>query len=485
MKKLLPLAVLIASTVWFAACGSSNSNGLPSVNGGGNNGYSSASLAGTWVFTIRGSDYTGDVFSAIGVFTADGNGKITGGLQDVSDLAYGFSQQIPFTGGYAVNSDGRGQAQFNYSGNNGSTQIRFVFTSSGAGRIIELSNSEDATGQLFKQDSAAIAGLGASTYVLRLDGYASNGRLADVGRLAANNGALTFTYDENYNGATNTGSQLTGSYTVGSNGRGTATLGSRSFVFYIVSSSDVEFMEANSSTASGSAELQGSSFSTAALTGNYVFGVSGVAGANTNYLAVNEAGRATLDGAGSVTSGVRDFNQNGNLSNNSPVGSYTVDSGTGHFTLVLTNGSGGVYDSFTGYLINNGWGVMLTNAGPIASGTIRQQAANPSTATLNGYYGLQFSGVNWNTGYNLEWVSSIKFDGAGNLTGTADYTTGGTLSPNVDVNGTYNLDANGRGTATINSIPYVIYDVDNTQAFILSTDSTRQYQGNMVLQPAD
>ena len=485
MKKLLPLVLLIASTIWFAACGSSNSvNGLPPVNGGGNNGYSAASLSGTWVFTIRGSDYTGDVFSAIGVFTADGSGHITGGIQDFSDLASGFSPQVPFTGGYVVNSDGRGQAQFNYSGNNGNTQFRFVFTSSGAARIIEISNSEDSTGQMLKQDSSAASGLGASTFVLRLDGYAPNGRIADVGRLTANNGIFAYTYDENYNANVTTGAQLTGAYTLGSNGRGTATLGSRNFVFYIVSANHLEFMEStNASTGAGAAELQSTGFSTAGLTGNYVFGVSGVAGGASGYVPVNEAGRATLDGAGNITSGARDFVENAGLTSSTPVGNYTVDANTGHFTLVLTNGSGGTYDSFSGYLINNGWGSMLTNAGSaITSGSIRQQAANPSNATLNGNYGLQFSGVNWNTGYNLEWISSVKFDGAGNFSGTADYATGGSLAANTSVSGTYNFDANGRATATLNGIPFVFYDVDGTQAYILSLDSSRQYQGNLVEQ---
>jgi hypothetical protein len=245
----------------------------------------------------------------------------------------------------------------------------------------------------------------------------------------------------------------------------------------------------NGTEAAGGAELQSTGFSTAALAGNYVFGVSGVALGAGGYVPVSEAGRATLNGAGAITSGVRDVNQNGSLTNTTPVGTYSVDANTGHFTMTLTDGSGNTLDSFSGYLVNNAWGLMLTNAGTvITSGSIRQQAAsvqaNPVATTLSGNYGLQFSGVNWNTGNLLEWISAVTFDGAGNMTGTADFTTGGSLTPNLSVTGTYSIDGNGRATATINSIPFVFYVVDGTQAYILSTDATRQYQGNFVQQAA-
>src|SRR5271169_6367831 len=145
------LAILLASLILptMVACGGSVS--VPSTPATpppppNNAGYSNASLSGNYVFTLRGVGSRGEAFVAVGVFTADGTGKITSGQQDVNDVASGLQQQVAISSGtYSVGPDGRGQATLNFANGNNAT-FSFVLVSPSKARIIEMSNLELSSG---------------------------------------------------------------------------------------------------------------------------------------------------------------------------------------------------------------------------------------------------------------------------------------------------------------------------------------------------
>jgi len=87
----------IAATV---GCGSSGNLIPPTLNGN----YSNASLKGSYVYQVHGFDSNGNPYRQIGVFTADGNGSITGGSDDSSLTASG----TQVSGSYNVSKDGTG-----------------------------------------------------------------------------------------------------------------------------------------------------------------------------------------------------------------------------------------------------------------------------------------------------------------------------------------------------------------------------------------
>ena len=79
--------------------------------------FNNTSLRGNYVFTLSGIDVNGFPFYAVGAVTADGNGNITGGEEDLNDVSSGYVQATSVTGTYTVGSDGRGRT-FQYSATN-------------------------------------------------------------------------------------------------------------------------------------------------------------------------------------------------------------------------------------------------------------------------------------------------------------------------------------------------------------------------------
>jgi len=97
-----------------------------------------ALLTGSYAFESSGFNSAGAVITG-GSFTADGHGKITGGIED-SNSVQGTPQNQTFTGTYTLGTDGRGQLVF--SSLSGSPTYDFAIDSTGAhGRMIESDSS--------------------------------------------------------------------------------------------------------------------------------------------------------------------------------------------------------------------------------------------------------------------------------------------------------------------------------------------------------
>jgi hypothetical protein len=142
-----------------------------------------------------------------------------------------------------------------------------------------------------------------------------------------------------------------GSYTVGSDGRGQATLTSSAGTivldFVLTSSSHGLVTEFDSGTGSGTIDLQTAVTSLSQLQGPYAFSFAGVDASLTNTFAT--VGAFTLDTTGDVTAGVEDFNDAGipylNQSLSDSVAA-TLGSGTGPGTITFTTTFGALTFDF-------------------------------------------------------------------------------------------------------------------------------------------
>src|SRR5271169_2477268 len=105
--RLLMALAAISSILLMAACGS---GGFPPPPNPG--GFTTASLTGTYVFSLQGLDGSPAPLAVAGTLVADGKGAIAGGMIDVIDAANGAppttaAQPIdPARSSYSVSTDG-------------------------------------------------------------------------------------------------------------------------------------------------------------------------------------------------------------------------------------------------------------------------------------------------------------------------------------------------------------------------------------------
>jgi Putative Ig domain len=279
-----------------------------------------------------------------------------------------------------------------------------------------------------------------------------------------------------------------GSSSIGSNGLGQVelTLQSGSITFAIAvpasaatagNDTDMRIIEFDDTTGTGmrgSGVLKVSNFNGAlsAIKGGYAFGFSGF---DTHSQPTAVAGSFQADGAGNITSGKVDMNDNGTVSNFSPVtGSYTVDPvGRGVITLKLAAGNTVTYSfsqvSPTELLAASD---DITSATiPLVSGSALQQSGTFSDASLTGVNVLELRG---SALQNAVFIPDIRLglltsDGKGKINATFDEYVGSLLAPQT-FSTTYIVDAaSGRVAVAATGTP-VIYLVSNAKAFVLGTD---------------
>jgi len=192
--------------------------------------------SGPLVFNLAGEDSASGSFVAAGLITSDGSSQITGGLEDVNDNGYvsqtpsihgTFSSNGPrtaltldgiYNGLFANNSAGTGDYTFAAYPYNGG--IMLLETDNGAGSTIGVS-----AGNAYPQSSTTISQT--QGYGLNLSGANGNGEVDLISQFTTSSNALSGLYDVNNFGWIISGYSLgNGAYTVGSNGRGTASFSS-------------------------------------------------------------------------------------------------------------------------------------------------------------------------------------------------------------------------------------------------------------------
>lgn len=524
-KRLAVLATLCFA-MFAAACGGGGSAPAPPPPTGN---FSMASLKGQYAFFMSGTNASsGAFFARIGSFTADGNGNITTGLEDV-DVS-GAPELIQFTPStYQIQPDGRGTINLNGTG-----PLIFSVTllSASEGVIVETDGVATTSGRFFLQNPNSFANGFSGNYVFDVSGIDFNGSAfgvpdSVVGQLVAGSGTLQGVLDENDN-ANPTGAQAltSGAFQIDATnntnfGRGTMsfTAGGTQyhFIYYVVNGSRLVLIEDESLSnvlTVGTATAQSSvPASNAAFNGNFVLLSTGAGSSG----AITRIGRFTANGNGGLGSLFADTNDNGtreqvpkgSLSNTN----YSIDTnfpGSGRGTLTFTDSSLGTF-SFVFYLSSASGGVIQdvsinNNKGNVGDGFLQMQTGAPFTsAGLSGDYGLNFSGVSQNSSTMVEaeedYVGHVNFSSAAsnNVSGAVDFSEfssnqGGFLNVVVSGNGltiggdgsassgtrnALSLKLAGNPSSTLNFVPYI---VDSQHMFVAGTDGDRVISGVITLQ---
>jgi len=515
MKRLL-LILSIVTAFWTAACSSGGSNVTPPPPTGN---FSAANLNGQYAFVTSGEVFTPGSISATplsrtGSFTADGQGHITGGVEDVN-LAGTLNNAIPITGGsYTISADGRGTLNLSFGSNTLQFGITLTSTSTGDGLLIDetftTNQASTGSGNFFKQNTASFAVSAVSgPYVFDFSGLdGTNAPESFIGEFTANNGVIgTGFFDDNVNGTFSNGAFIgtlaqdpLDPSSLSSFGRGIAVIASQNFVFYIADSNRVRFLSTNKGMLSGDAVAQANV--PTSLTGGFVFVVAGASGSG----GVTRIGRFSVSGS-SVTSVLMDTNDAGNFhqtnTNNVTNASITLDSANpGRGIVTFTDSQLSVPLTFVFYLSSPNSGVIqdvsqsaTKGATDVADGSIAAQSGSPFTSSnVTGTYAFNWSGLSIQNGGSFAVQDEEDLVGQAtlsnlNLSGAADiFQFQSVVGPkiNLGVGGSITIRGDGTGgdgqrsTITVNltganPINFVVYFVNPQLAFFAntSTSSTR------------
>ena len=519
MKRLL-LACLIATALWTAACGGGGGSvATPPPPVGG---FTNANLNGQYAFVTNGEVFANGAaaptpLARVGSFTADGNGGITNvGMEDTIAFGIGFNPAVPITGGsYTVNADGRGTLILNLTSGGVPSSINFgiVLTSTSDGLIIDetstAAQASTASGNFFKQDPTAFTNPVlpvTASYVFDFSGLDGGGAPASfVGEFTAGSGAITAGFEDvndNFvitNGAIPPGTltqDLANTSTLTSFGRGVAQIAGASYVFYVVDSTRIRFINSTGAMLTGDAVIQSNTIPTtvSSINSGFAFIVAG----STSAGGLTRVGRLTTTGA-SVSNVLVDSNSAATFTQTTGAtnASITLDSANpGRGTLTFLGNGLGTPFIFVFYLNSATQGVIqettLSGGAPIAvaDGTIAAQSGSPfSSSNITGTYALNWSGQSLQSGTPEEedLVGQVKASSF-NLTGAADIFqfTALAAQTNVVVGGSIMINGDGSGgdgisrntmsvtltSSSSTTVNFVVYFVNPQLAFIANNNQT-------------
>jgi hypothetical protein len=289
----------------------------------------SENLFGTYSFNFYGVTNVGTEVSAVGEFAADGFGTINPGSSVApGEIDVDATGPVTLAGTtYSISSNGRGTV--NLAGHT----FSFYPVSASRVKFIEIdpvppsiAASSILVGDAFKQQTSSTCGwslnaLNGSTVFetsgLVTLGASSGFAIADVGSFTASNGAVSAASIDENNGGTVTSQvgTLSGSYTMDPCGRGTLSIGSHTYVFYIISPSDAVLQETTAAAgviAHGFlVPSLGGPFVDSTLTGSYAFRLGGTDAAGTAGQREDFLGQLTSSGSGTGLAGALDLNDLG------------------------------------------------------------------------------------------------------------------------------------------------------------------------------
>jgi len=515
------LNLAICAATFTAACGGGGSTPTPPPATGS---FSNASLKGQYAFSMSGSDgATGSFFARIGSFTADGNGTIIGGLEDVNTALNG-AQTLAFSSSaYSVQPNGRGVV--NLTNGTGTLTFSITMLSPTQGLIVETDLNATASGIFTLQSPSSFTTAGLSGgYAFDFSGVDPNGFPDSIVGRFVSSGNGTFSsglLDENDNAvASGAAPFASGNYQMDAtngptSGRGVVTFIANgitfNYIFYIVNGSRVRMMETGSNALTvGDAIAQTSVPSTNTnFNGNFAFLLAGTGTSGP----ITRIGRLTADGNGGLGSIAADTNDAGTTakvpSGNLSATTYAIDTnnaGTGRGTLTFTDSKLGTFQ-FVFYLTSSSGGVIQdASKNNVGDGSIQLQTGAPfSNSSLAGDYGLNFAGVSSNGSIGVtaeeDYVGQITFSSASsnNVTGTVDFsefssnqgvftnivvsgsglTVGGDGTTSSGTRNALSLKLNASPSATLNFAPYI---VNSQTMFVAGTDSNRVISGTITLQ---
>jgi hypothetical protein len=346
-------------------------------------------------------------------------------------------------------------------------------------------------------------------YSFLFTGFDLNGTVVIAGNFSANGSGAVSSGQEDINRVTGVavGATLTGTYTVGTDGRGTmqliATTGdltvfTSNYLLALDSSRNIHVIEDETVPTNGVGITHGSgimklsvgSFGPTNFAGNYAFEFSGQ-----DFLTEPAvlAGVVNPDGIQDFRSGSADFNDGGVYS---PLLSLT-----GNFAVGSANSKGIASMTFlppTGSQITLTFSFYFVSADDIFFAEIDTASTTNTLPRLSGEMFLQDTGTQFNqsilqgssvvTGTGLDGtgiagsnssvfaglLTSASGDGSANL--TFDQNAGGTVTPLNSASGSYQVLSNGRvGFTNLGNRLAAAYLIGPNHGFIIGSDSAATY----------
>jgi hypothetical protein len=317
----------------------------------------------------------------------------------------------------------------------------------------------------------------AGTYIFALTDRIGNKGPSQVGAMVLNGaGQITGGVLDSSDTPGTPQSVTGGSYTVGTDGRGTATVQTSTGVLnlqLVIAGRNRGFAvrtDAGANQAAGTIELQ----QTAAqvLNGGYTISTSGWTAGSSPALQV-EAGSISVNGAGAVTSGVIDTNQALALQTTAVTGGAVSQPSDGYRGTVSIQTASGT-QTFAYYPVDGQHAKVIAIDGTLTStGELYQQAQGSVTSSsLKGSYVFSANGAKSTTPYGV--VGKFSLDGTG---GVSSLVFDGIAQTVFDSNsGAYTVtDAQtGRTTATWSgngtTLQYVLYPRSDGGMVMLQCD---------------
>ena len=457
--------------------------------------FNNSSLKGNYVLSLTGIDVNANPFYAVGAITADGNGNITAGEEDIVDTSSGYASASTTTGTYSVGADGRGTLTF--SNSIGQFQFAVAMRAMSNAVLNEIDNGVvAATGNLEAQGASPAAPSGNYAFGFSGSGLGC-GAVNSAGIFNMNGGTIGGVQDLNCGGTIVRSQTVSGSYgAIDALGRGTGSFsgsstGSSNIIYYVVSSGRFRLLADpnNPSFFLGSADLQTqSSFASTDFNGSYVINSSANTNAGVAYslIQINASG-------GNVSSGYFDVNDTGVQGSAALSGSYSLTS-NGYITGTWNVSNASL--PFAMYLFSPTQGYYVderTNA--VGGGNIYAQSGSvTSNAAWAGSFATKQFGYFIVNGLlnnnNASGVSGqISADGNGTLAGTLDLNDPAGVSTGQTLQGSYSVGstAPGRMTLTITTAvegtrSYTGYIVDSGRVLLLETDNNLTSGGDAIRQ---
>jgi len=456
------------------------------INPGVNN---NSKLNGNFAFSVRGFDPNGPqlpLFVAAGSFFADGNGNITNGLMDINNTAND-PVNPAFTGTYFIGQDDLGFLYLNIAGI-GSRTFAISLMAGGNANIIEFDDSNGGgtrnSGVLLKQAPGPFSQSSVSgNYAFGFLGIDSGkNRFGLAGELVADGGG-NFTSgsldsDDAISGPSGNVAFISGStYTVASNGRGTANIktaqGSTGYAFYIVNATELLVIETDTFPTGGNPLVSGTILQQTAnsdFTATSVFELTAL-----------EASGSTAEGQVGLFAGisgtfnlVSDQNTGGTLTQPTGSGTYTIANGRVAVAPNPTTGSGFQNTTPTSsqpvfYMVSDNEAFVIGTDAAVSFGFMAQQA-QPGTYTSVSLSGTYAGGSLPPVEPNVSNVVSIAIAGSNTLSLTQNISSPNGLIGQNQIAATTAMQSSGRATVTENgnNQAQILYMISPAQFFALS-----------------
>ena len=488
--RFLVLIAISGSFLFLTDCGNNTIRATQPPSGS----FGDVNLSGTYVFSVAGSDISGNFVAIAGSFVADGKGGISNGIIEVNNSGRGalLSQSVT-EGSYSVGVDGRP------FGTAGLLKLRssslaysfdYVLSSSTQGLITEFDSNGSGSGTLDLQSDVTQGSLAGQSFAFNLTGTlglgsgfcGSNTTIATVEPLSTvgafsldTNGNITSgLQDFNYNCVSDntTNLQITSGEVSLASSPGTATIVSAvitlHFDVFPVDATHLKFIETDPLPIMvGDAFLQSPSIPT----GNNVFALAGfdlVKGGP-----FTSAGIFDADGSGNIRpDSVEDINDAGQASTikGTITGTYTaLVAGRAILSLTGFDNGGQVCSNclFVAYPSTGGLQLLEIDDKGMTNGVAYSQTVTSIASSLS--FGMNLSGSN-SSGAEDDIAEFIINNGA--LNGLIDFNDQGLTSFGHRFSATYAADAGvpGRGTVTSNSLNLVTYVVDSSSVAFVEMD---------------